>query len=109
MHWFRKLRIDELLLPLIGVVFCLAIWYGVAGKTVTKEIVDDFGDKVTVSTRTGLSADLPTPVETWSASKSYVLKPFEKRGELDQGILAFTWLSLKLVAQGYVIALVLGT
>ena len=29
--------------------------------------------------------------------------------ELDQGILSFTWLSLKLVAQGYVIALLVGT
>jgi ABC-type nitrate/sulfonate/bicarbonate transport system permease component len=29
--------------------------------------------------------------------------------ELDHGILSFTWLSLKLVAQGYVIALLVGT
>lgn len=37
------------------------------------------------------------------------MKPLAKRGELDQGILAFTWLSLKLVAQGYAIALRIGT
>jgi nitrate/nitrite transport system permease protein len=37
------------------------------------------------------------------------VKPLAKRGELDQGILAFTWLSLKLVAQGYAIALRIGT
>ena len=33
----------------------------------------------------------------------------EKRGELDQGVLAFTLLSLSLVAKGYLIALALGT
>lgn len=39
----------------------------------------------------------------------YVLKPFEKRGEMDQGILRFTWYSLVLVAKGYAIALIIGT
>jgi nitrate/nitrite transport system permease protein len=68
-----------------------------------------WGDTVTVTKREGLSADLPTPGETWQASKVYITQPFAKRGELDQGILAFTWLSLKLVAQGYAIALILGT
>jgi nitrate/nitrite transport system permease protein len=37
------------------------------------------------------------------------MEPFAKRGELDQGILRFAWLSLKLVAQGYFIALIIGT
>jgi nitrate/nitrite transport system permease protein len=59
--------------------------------------------------RAGISADLPTPAETWKSSKPYVVQPFAKRGELDQGILAFTALSLSLVTQGYLIALVLGT
>jgi nitrate/nitrite transport system permease protein len=36
-------------------------------------------------------------------------RAFAKRGELDQGILRFTWMSLVLVAQGYFIALVIGT
>ncbi|RYD32006.1 MAG: nitrate ABC transporter, permease protein, partial [Verrucomicrobiaceae bacterium] len=57
----------------------------------------------------GISADLPSPGETWQASKPYIVEPFAKRGELDQGILRFTWLSLKLVAQGYFLALVIGT
>ena len=48
-------------------------------------------------------------MKTWDASKPYILKPFEKRGELDQGILRFTWLSLVLVAKGYAIALLIGT
>ena len=52
---------------------------------------------------------LPSPLKTWEASKMYVLKPFEKRGELDQGILRFTWYSLLRVAKGYTLALALGT
>jgi nitrate/nitrite transport system permease protein len=70
---------------------------------------DDFGDPVTTVRRLGISADLPSPLETWRASSRYLVEPFAKRGELDQGILAFTWLSLKLVVQGYVLALLLGT
>ena len=73
------------------------------------EAVDDFGDKVIKVQRVGLSADLPSPAETWTKSKPYIAQPFAKRGELDQGILSFTWLSLKLVAQGYLIALLIGT
>ena len=39
----------------------------------------------------------------------YILEPFDKRGELDQGILRFTWYSLVLVAKGYALALLIGT
>jgi len=109
MDWIKKLRLDDLLYPLIGVAACVLVWFIVAGKSTTKTMVDDWGDKVTVTRREGISADLPTPGETWQASKLYITKPLEKRGELDQGMLAFTWLSLKLVAQGYAIALILGT
>lgn len=104
----RKLKLDYILLPLVGAALVLAVWAAVAGKPVTRQVTDDWGDVVTVTKREGISADLPSPAETWEASREYVLKPFEKRGELDQGILAFTWLSLKLVAQGYAIALLLG-
>lgn len=37
------------------------------------------------------------------------MEPFEKRGELDQGILRFTWYSLILVAKGYALAILIGT
>ena len=57
--------------------------------------MDDFGDKITKVQRAGLSADLPSPAETWDKSKLYITEPFAKRGELDQGILRFTWLSLE--------------
>jgi nitrate/nitrite transport system permease protein len=53
--------------------------------------------------------NLPTPGKTWEISRPYVLAPFEKRGELDQGILRFTWYSLLRVAKGYSLALLIGT
>lgn len=59
--------------------------------------------------RVGLIASLPSVPEAWQSSKPYIVQPFARRGELDQGILRFTWLSLVLVAKGYFIALALGT
>jgi len=105
----NKLKLDSILLPFFGIALCLALWWGVAGKATTTHTKDDWGDPVTITKRVGLSADLPTPAETWKASRDYITKPFAKRGELDQGILRFTWLSLVLVAQGYAIALLIGT
>jgi nitrate/nitrite transport system permease protein len=80
--------VKSLLLPLVGVAVLLGLW--------------------TVSSRTW-SKDLPSPARTWEASRPYVLEPFAKRGELDQGILRFTWYSLVLVAQGYGVAILVGT
>ncbi len=108
MNWLQRYKLDSLLLPLVAVVVCLLLWTVISGKSVTTTKKDDFGDTVTMTKRNGISADLPSPLETWHASKLYVMEPFAKRGELDQGILRFTWLSLKLVAQGYFIALLLG-
>ncbi|MEQ1860708.1 MAG: nitrate ABC transporter permease [Chthoniobacteraceae bacterium] len=105
----NKSKLESLLLPFIGIAFCVLVWWIIAGKSTITQTKDDWGDVVTITKREGLSAELPTPAETWTASREYIVKPFAKRGELDQGILAFTWLSLKLVAQGYVIALLLGT
>ncbi len=105
----HKYKLDSFLLPLAAILLTCLLWYVIAGKSVTTEKVDDFGDKIKVTKREGLSADLPTPAETWTASKLYITEPFAKRGELDQGILRFTWMSLVLVAQGYAIALIIGT
>lgn len=102
-------KIDWLILPIIGIAVCIGLWAVIAGHETKTETVDDFGDKVTKVQRTGLSADLPSPAETWDKSKRYITQPLAKWGELDQGILRFTWLSLTLVAQGYVIALLVGT
>jgi len=84
----KKFRLDWLVLPLIGIVAVMLLWQ-VSSATWAKE--------------------LPSPARTWAASKDYILKPFEKRGEMDQGILRFTWYSLVLVAKGYAIALIIGT
>ncbi|HKQ69111.1 MAG TPA: nitrate ABC transporter permease [Polyangiaceae bacterium] len=56
-----------------------------------------------------VAESLPSPLRTWQISKPYILAPFEKRGELDQGILRFTWYSLIRVAKGYSLAIVVGT
>jgi nitrate/nitrite transport system permease protein len=109
MKWIQRFGLDAVLLPLVGVFMCLIVWSGISGKSVTTKTKDDWGDVVTTTRRTGISADLPGPMETWEKSRSYILNPLAKRGELDQGILRFTWLSLTLVVQGYVIALVIGT
>jgi nitrate/nitrite transport system permease protein len=109
MDFIRRYKLDSLLLPLIGIFAFLILWQLIAGSIKTVSYTDDFGDAMTKTTRVGVSADLPSPTETWTASKPYLVQPFAKRGELDQGILAFTKLSLWLVLQGYLIALVIGT
>jgi nitrate/nitrite transport system permease protein len=81
-------KFDWLVLPLIGALVVALAW-SFTSATLTK--------------------GLPSPSKTWAQSKLYVEKPFEKRGEMDQGILRFTWYSLILVAKGYSIALLIGT
>jgi nitrate/nitrite transport system permease protein len=83
-----RLRIDGLLLPLVGGAILLAGWALVSATVATT---------------------LPSPARTWDVSKPYVLAPFDKRGELDQGILRFTWYSLLRVSKGYTVALLVGT
>src|SRR5687767_2292161 len=83
-----KFRFDWFVLPAIGAAVVFAMWH--------------------VSSHTW-AHELPSPAKTWAASKDYVLNPFEKRGEMDQGILRFTWYSLVLVAKGYAIAIAVGT
>jgi nitrate/nitrite transport system permease protein len=77
-----------LLLPAFGVALVLAAW--------------------SVSSRTW-SKSLPSPSKTWEVSRPYVAEPFEKRGEMDQGLGRFAWYSLILVAKGYGLALLVGT
>src|SRR5216684_6748679 len=84
----KKFRLDWLVLPLIGIVAVILLWQ-VSSATWAKE--------------------LPSPARTWTASKDYILKPFEKRGEMDQGILRFTWYSLVLVAKGSAVSLIIAT
>lgn len=83
-----KFKLDWLVLPLIGIGLVILLW-AVSSATWAKE--------------------LPSPLKTWEKSKEYVMDPFAKRGEMDQGILRFTWYSLVLVAKGYTLALIIGT
>jgi nitrate/nitrite transport system permease protein len=80
--------IKFLLLPMMG-AGCLVLLWAVASAS--------------------FAESLPSPAKTWEISKPYILSPFEKRGELDQGILRFTWYSLIRVAKGYVLAIAIGT
>jgi nitrate/nitrite transport system permease protein len=74
-------------LPLLGIAAVVVAW-GVASSS--------------------FAPSLPSPWKTWETSRPYIIEPFEKRGELDQGILRFTWYSLERVAKGYTIALLFG-
>src|SRR5262245_50465323 len=84
----RRFRGDWLVLPLIGLSMFVALW--------------------AISSATWATS-LPSPLKTWQMSKLYINQPFTKRGELDQGILRFTWYSLLLVAKGYSLAILIGT
>jgi nitrate/nitrite transport system permease protein len=80
-------RVVHLLLPATGVVLALAIWWGASAAVL----------------------DLPSPVETWQESKVYILQPFEKRGEMDQGIGLLAYYSLMRVAQGFLLGIAIAT
>ena len=54
-------------------------------------------------------ADLPSPVETWQEGKLYILEPFAKRGEMDQGIARLAYYSLVRVAWGFLLGIALAT
>src|SRR5438067_5380216 len=56
-----------------------------------------------------VSKDLPSPWKTWQESKLYVLQPFEKRGEMDQGIGLLAFYSLVRVAKGFLLGIALAT
>jgi nitrate/nitrite transport system permease protein len=79
---------QKIILPLLGAVCVLAIWSVVS---------------VTVA------PDLPSPGRTWRESQRYVLEPFFKDGEMNQGIGRLALYSLVRVAKGLALALALGT
>jgi nitrate/nitrite transport system permease protein len=85
-----KPRFDwsTLLLPAVGALLILGLW-ALSSATWSK--------------------NLPSPGKTWSVSKPFIVEPFAKRGELDQGVARFAWYSLWLVAKGYALALLVGT
>lgn len=56
-----------------------------------------------------VAPDLPSPLKTWQESKVYIMNPWEKRGEMDQGIGLMTAYSLFRVAKGFFLAIAIGT
>ena len=81
-------RVSRLVLPLLGVALVLVVWTAIS-QTV--------------------APDLPSPAKTWTESRRYVLEPFFKDGEMNQGILRLAFYSLVRVAKGYALALAIGT
>src|SRR5262245_32080083 len=75
-------------LSLTGVALVVVLWAAISGT---------------------VSKDLPSPIKTWEDSKIYITAPWEKRGEMDQGILRMASYSLFRVAKGYLLALLIGT
>jgi ABC-type nitrate/sulfonate/bicarbonate transport system permease component len=80
-------RFIQLLLPLVGIGVALLVWWAASAAV----------------------SDLPSPLRTWEESKIYVLEPFEKRGESDQGIALLAFYSLKRVAQGFLLGIAVAT
>jgi nitrate/nitrite transport system permease protein len=83
----RMKQWSALLLPVVGAAAAIGLWGAICSAIDTR---------------------MPGPLQTWEASKLYILEPLTKRGEMDQGILLFAWGSLKLVIKGYSLALLLG-
>jgi nitrate/nitrite transport system permease protein len=84
----RRIDFATVVLPILGLGVMLLIWT-ILSTTVAR--------------------DLPSPMKTWEESKQYVLNPFFKDGEMNQGIGRFAFLSLIRVAKGFLLAIVLGT
>src|SRR5262249_7602169 len=80
-------KIAAVVLPILGLLVLGAIWTIVASNV----------------------QDLPSPLKTWQESKLYILQPFDKRGEMDQGILRLASYSLVRVAKGFLLGILLGT
>src|SRR5216684_5447729 len=80
-------RIAGILLPMIGLAVLGLIWTIAAANV----------------------QDLPSPLKTWQESKIYILQPFDKRGEMDQGILRLAYYSLVRVAKGFGLGILMGT
>jgi nitrate/nitrite transport system permease protein len=73
---------------MVGLLLVLGLWWGVSAK---------------------IAPDLPTPVKTWEDSRLYIMEPFTKRGEMDQGIGLLAAYSLERVAKGFFLGILVAT
>jgi nitrate/nitrite transport system permease protein len=83
-----RATLRNLVLPLLGLFGVLALW--------------------TMLSQT-IARDLPSPWRTWHESSRYILDPFFKDGEMNQGILRLAFYSLLRVGKGYLLAIAIGT
>jgi len=79
---------QKLILPLVGAAAVVVMWAIVSAT---------------------LAPDLPSPLRTWQESRRYILDPFFKDGEMNQGIGRLAFYSLVRVAKGFALALAIGT
>jgi len=80
-------RIGDFFLPLFGIALAGLAW-SIASMQVT---------------------DLPSPIQTWEESKVYLLEPWAKRGEMDQGMARLAYYSLIRVAYGFGLGILIAT
>ena len=81
-------KTSQLILPMLGAACVLLAWTVVSAT---------------------IAPDLPSPARTWQESRRYVLEPFFKDGEMNQGIGRLAFYSLVRVAKGFALALAIGT
>jgi nitrate/nitrite transport system permease protein len=79
---------QQVVLPILGLIAVLIVWTAIS-QTVAR--------------------DLPSPARTWEESRRYVLEPFFKDGEMNQGIGRLAFYSLVRVGKGFLLALAIGT
>ncbi len=84
----KSQQLKAIFFPLIGIAAVVGLW-GLLSHTV--------------------APDLPSPLRSWEESKRYILDPFFKEGEMNQGIGRLAFYSLTRVAKGYALAILLGT
>ena len=78
----KRMDSAAMVLPMFGIGLVLIIWTALSLK---------------------VAPDLPSPLRTWQESQNYILNPFFKDGEMNQGILRFAFLSLIRVAKGFLL------
>src|SRR5207249_11256097 len=79
---------QKVILPLLGAVGVLVVWAVVSAT---------------------LAPDLPSPLRTWQESRRYILDPFFKDGEMNQGMGRLAFYSLVRVGKGFALALAICT
>ena len=87
----KKMFVDNVALPSIGIAICLFLWCFLSWATWDE------------STK---SSDFPSPITTWTDSAKYFASPFSHNEEQGfDGIGLEIWRSLKLVGMGYGLAI----